>query len=769
MESPLPEKRSTQTTLQGAVKRITYHHPETRYTVARVEVDGIADVTVVGTLFPITEGEEIKFTGSWKNHPRYGLQFQVDHWEKIDPATIEGIERYLGSGLIKGIGPMYAKRLVAAFGRDTLRILSDEPLRILDVDGIGEIRARRIMEAWQEQRGMQDIMVFLQGHGVGASMALKIYRVFGSETVLRIKENPYVLAREVHGIGFILADRIASRIGIHDEFPLRVQAGVLHVLREFADQGHCFVSRLALTRNAAALLNIGEDPVDAAVDKLASRGDLVLQEVLHTDETRVYLKELYQAERRVSAALRELLSTPSFLQGETIVGPWDRPDKISRGAVELTSPELFGPSFIELDADQIHATERALREKVLVITGGPGTGKTTLLKALLTILRRARVSFALAAPTGRAAKRITESAGEPALTIHRLLEYNPREGGFQRNEDNPLQVDFVIIDEVSMVDLPLMDHLLRAVERHSHVILVGDVDQLPSVGPGSVLRDLIDSGVIATVVLRRIFRQDRQSLIVANAHRILRGQPLLLDAGNRSSQPSFDKGGQGGMSRNDFVFEALEREEEIIDRVKELVRESIPRRLQLEAEELPQSIQVLAPMHRGLLGTVNLNRELQHLLNPTGTSLERAGLSLRIGDKVMQLRNNYDKGVFNGDLGRIVSIDREDGRVKIEFYEKSVDYEADELDQINLAYATSIHKSQGSEYPAVVITLHTSHYLMLHRSILYTAVTRGKKLVVVVGSRRALAMAIRNVRVERRHTGLKEALAQMFKPVAERL
>ena len=739
------EQRNEQATLQGAIKRITYQHPETHYTVARLEVDGVSDVTVVGTFFAVAEGEEIKITGSWKNHPKYGLQFQVAHWEKIDPATIEGMEKYLGSGLIKGIGPIYAKRLVAAFGRDTLRVLSEEPLRILEVDGIGEIRARRILQAWQEQRGMQDVMVFLQGHGVGASMALRIYRVFGSETVARIKENPYVLAREVHGIGFLLADRIANHIGIHDEFPLRIEAGVLHVLREFADQGHCFVPLVTLKRNAAGLLNVEEDPVEAAVDKLARKGELALQESSDAGAARVYLQELYQAERRVTAALHHLLSTPSFLQGEKIVGPWKDSGGTSRGAVDLLSPELFGPSFIQLDEDQIHATQQALQEKVLVITGGPGTGKTTLLTALLTILRRAKVSFALAAPTGRAAKRITESAGEEAMTIHRLLEYSPREGGFQRSEDNPLQVDFVIIDEVSMVDLTLMDNLLRAVDPHSHVILVGDVDQLPSVGPGSVLRDLIDSGVIPTVVLRRIFRQDRESLIVANAHRILRGQWLLL--------------GEGG-ERPDFIFKAREREEEILQTVKELVREGVPHWLQLEAKEVSQAIQVLTPMHRGILGTINLNRELQTLLNPAGTALERGGSSLRLGDKVMQLRNNYDKGVFNGDLGRIVAIDREEARVKINFYDKSVEYEADELDEINLAYATSIHKSQGSEYPAVIIPLHTSHYVMLHRSILYTAVTRGKKLVVLVGSRKALAMAIRNVRLEKRNTGLREKMAE---------
>src|SRR4029450_4128111 len=387
-------------------------------------------------------------------------------------------------------------------------------------------------------------------------------------------------------------------------------------------------------------------------------------------------------------------------------------------------------------------------EKILVITGGPGTGKTTLLTALLTILRRAKFTFVLAAPTGRAAKRMSESSGEEAMTIHRLLEYNPREGGFHRSEDNPLQADFVIVDETSMVDLALMDHLLRAVDPHSHLILIGDVDQLPSVGPGSVLRDLIDSGVVPKIVLRRIFRQERESLIVVNAHRILQGQSLIL--GNEKAA-------------SDFLFLARESEGAILAQVKTLVSEEVPRLLRLATDEVAQAIQVLTPMHRGLLGTINLNCELQALLNPWGTALERTGASLRMGDKVMQLRNNYDKGVFNGDLGRIASIDREEGSIKVDFYDKLVEYESDELDEINLAYATSVHKSQGSEYPIVVIPLHTSHYLLLHRSILYTAVTRGKKLVVLVGSRKALAMAIRNVRLERRNTGLKEKLIEISK------
>ncbi|HEY5543493.1 MAG TPA: ATP-dependent RecD-like DNA helicase [Candidatus Binatia bacterium] len=742
----MAEKHNEPASIQGTVSRITYRHPETHYTVARLDEEGGPGVTVVGTIFPVAEGEEIKVSGVWKRHARYGLQFQVDHWEKIDPATLEGIEKYLGSGMIKGIGPSYAKRLVAAFGFDTLRVLSDQPLRILDVEGIGETRARRIMEAWQAQRGMQDVMVFLQGHGVGASLALRIYRVFGAGTIAQVRENPYVLARQVHGIGFLLADRLADHIGIRGDFPLRVQAGVLHVLGELAERGHCYIDLASLKRNAAALLRVEEDPVDAAVGKLAAKGSLVLQEAGDAAVIQVYLAELYHAERRVASAFHSLLSTPSRIQSEKISGLWNR--SAARGAIDLISPELFGAAAVTLDEDQVRAAEQALREKVLVITGGPGTGKTTLLTALLTILRRAKVSFVLGAPTGRAAKRMTESAGEDALTIHRLLEYNPREGGFNRSEDNPLQVDYVIVDETSMVDLGLMDHLLRAIDPHSHLVLIGDVDQLPSVGPGSVLRDLIDSGVVPKVVLRRIFRQNRESLIVVNAHRILQGQTLFFGAAGE---------------RRDFAFIAHDTEEEILSSVKQLVCESIPQSLQLEPTEVAQTIQVLTPMHRGMLGTINLNREMQNLLNPLGQSLERGGFALRAGDKVMQLRNNYDKGVFNGDLGRIVGIDRENGSAKVDFLDKVVEYESDELDEISLAYATSVHKSQGSEYPAVVIPLHTSHYLMLHRSILYTAITRGKKLVVLVGSRKALAMAIRNLRVEKRNTGLREKLTELAK------
>ena len=739
----MDEKSTATASLQGTISRITYQHPESHYTVARLDEDGGPSTTVVGTLFPVSEGEEIKVSGTWKRHPRYGLQFQVNHWEKIDPSTLEGIEKYLGSGLIKGIGPSYAKRLVGAFGIDTLRVLSEEPLRILDVEGIGEVRARRIMEAWQSQRGMQDVMVFLQGHGVGASLALRIYRVFGADTVAQVRENPYALAQQVHGIGFLLADRLAHHLGIRGDFPLRVQAGVLHVLRDSAERGHCYLPLMVLAKNACELLGVDDERIDIAVEKLVQLGQVVLQDAPDRRGTRVYLHELFAAEGRVADAVAGLLSTSSLLDRERRASHWDRDMSGARGAVDLKVESLFGEAPILLDDEQLEAAQRAIKEKVFIITGGPGTGKTTLLMAILAMLKRAHVKVALAAPTGRAAKRMSESTGENAVTLHRLLEYNPREGGFQRGKDNPLEADVIIVDEASMVDLVLMDHLLGAVEPHTHLILIGDVDQLPPVGPGSVLKDLLESGAVPVAVLTHIFRQDRQSLIVVNAHHILQGESLQFS---------------DSRERRDFDFIARDTEEEVLDTIKELLRERIPAWLRIHPDDIVQSVQLLTPMHRGMLGTIQLNKELQALLNPVGQALERGGTVLRVGDKVMQLRNNYDKGVFNGDLGRIVSIDHEDGKIQVDFDDKRVTYEADEWDEISLAYATSIHKSQGSEYPVVILPLHTSHYMMLYRSILYTAVTRGKRLVIVVGSRKALGMAIRNVRVENRNTGLKERL-----------
>jgi exodeoxyribonuclease V alpha subunit len=728
--------------LQGTITRITYQDADAPYTVARLEVDDVEEVTVVGGIFPVSEGEEIKVGGSWKVHPRYGLQFQAEHWEKIEPATIAGIEKYLGSGLIKGIGPSYAKRLVAAFGLNTLKVLTDEPSKVMKVSGIGRVRAARILRAWREQRGMQDVMVFLQGHGVGSSLALKIYRAFGAETVARVKENPYCLAEEIYGVGFILADRIASTLGISGDFPLRVQAGLMHVLKKFADDGHCYVPLKSVKANAAALLQVDEDVAEHAVGKLAFQGKLVVDERGDDEDKRVYPRELYEAERRVAAHIDRLMASPSGLRVKGFNGSRVKDDPAALlDAFNASTPQPFNPATMLLEPEQRDAITHALSHKMLVITGGPGTGKTTLLIALLKILKHAEVSFALAAPTGRAAKRMAELSGEEARTIHRLLEYNPHEGGFQRDEGDPIQASVIVVDEASMLDLPLFDHLLTAVAPESHLVLVGDVDQLPSVGPGSVLRDLIDSKAVPVVVLKRIFRQAGESLIVQNAHRILRGEQLALDADS---------------DRRDFVFIAREREEDALGVIQELVKERIPRRFGVDGA---QDIQLLSPMHRGLLGTVNLNRELQQLLNPAGLSIERGGTTFRLNDRVMQLRNNYDKGIFNGDLGKIAAVNIEEGELVVDFDGKRVQYDADDLDEIGLAYAISVHKSQGSEYPVVIIPLHTAHFPMLHRSILYTAVTRGRELVVLVGSKRAVAMAIRNIRIEKRFTGLKEKLA----------
>ncbi|MDP6559747.1 MAG: ATP-dependent RecD-like DNA helicase, partial [Candidatus Binatia bacterium] len=579
---------------------------------------------------------------------------------------------------------------------------------------------------WEKQKGMREIMVFLQGHGVSSGFALRIYRVFGPQTINRVKENPYGLAREIKGIGFILADRIAGSLGIEANSPLRIEAGVLYTLEKFTESGNCFAPLDLLTKNASSLLKIETAAVERIVEKLGAHGDVVLEEPRESQGTRVYPQALYQAERRIVQFLLQLLSQPSSLS-------------LPQGAKVLEQAET--QMDLLLEKEQQEAILQAVRHKVLVITGGPGTGKTTLLTHLLVLFRRFNISFALAAPTGRAAKRMSEMAGEEAKTVHRLLEYNPRDGGFQRNENNPLEADIVIIDEASMLDLPLTDHLLGAVRANSHLILIGDADQLPPVGPGNILRDLIESGAVPVVVLRHIFRQDRESLIVVNAHRILRGEPLLLETERKNP---------------DFVFIERESQQEILETVKELIREKVPQWFQTGSSRM---VQVLSPMNRGLLGTVHLNRELQSLLNPEGEFIERGERLFRVADKVMQLRNNYDKGVFNGDLGWIERVDREEEKVRVRFDGQVVAYDFDELDELSLAYATSVHKSQGSEYPAVVISLHTTHYPMLHRSVLYTAVTRGKKLVALVGNRRALWMAIKNLRVEQRFTGLREKLA----------
>ncbi|MGH7846786.1 MAG: SF1B family DNA helicase RecD2 [Candidatus Binatia bacterium] len=729
---PLPRHQDIPT-LEGTITRIPYQNPEKGYTVARLEVNPSSSVTIVGQLFPVSEGDQLRVSGSWIKHPRYGLQFKVENWFKLEPATLAGIEKYLGAGRIKGIGPALARRLVQAFGVDTLRVLSHEPRRLQEVPGIGKERAERIVAVWQQEKSMRDAMVFLQGHGITSGLAQKIFRAYGKQTMARVQENPYRLAREISGIGFVLADRIARGFGIRADSPDRVEAGLLHLLDRSAEEGHCYLPMAVLQAHACALLTSTEEATQEAIEQLACRGELVLETWNDEEAARVYNPQLHRAEQRLTTALKRILSTPSFFASARL------------SDLERTQTELG----LRLEDEQRRALAQALEQKVVVITGGPGTGKTTLLKHLLSLLRAAAARFALAAPTGRAANRMQEMTGEEAKTIHRLLEFSPADGRFQRDVGNPLRVDVVIIDEASMVDLALMDHLLSAIHPATRLILIGDADQLPSVGPGNVLRDLIDSGMVPVVLLKHVFRQAAQSLIVLNAHRILSGQSLLLRTQDTHA---------------DFVFVEKEEQEEILISIKSFVRDRIPERLQIQPD---QGVQVITPIHRGLLGTVHINQQLQALLNPQGEPVQHGSASFRLGDRVMQLRNNYDKGVFNGDLGKIVRIDIHGNRLAVQFERELVEYPLTDLDELSLAYATSVHKSQGSEYPAVVIPIHTSHYLMLNRSIFYTAITRAKKLAVLIGSRKALAMAMRNVRVEKRFTGLKERLRAFGVPLID--
>jgi exodeoxyribonuclease V alpha subunit len=732
------DRKASTAVLKGTISKINYLNADGPFTVARLRTDGAEDLTIVGPIFPLSEGEELEVSGAWRLHPRYGLQLEVQEWRRIEPASLAGIERYLSSGFIKGIGPVYARRLVSAFGLETLNVLSTEPHRLTEVPGIGKVRAERILRAWDEHRGLRDAMIFLQGHGMGASLAARIYRVYGERTIANVKADPYALARDIHGVGFVLADRLAQNLGIESDAPSRIEAGVLHVLEKSAEEGHCFAPLGLLRRDAVALLAVREESVDRAATRLAEGGAIVTDtESEGAEERRIYLRRLYEAEARVARTIRALLAAPSILIRKGVASA------AAIRTIDLYSPDPFRPVRLKLEDEQRDAVDRALKEKVLVVTGRPGTGKTTLLLFLLALLRKAKVSFALTAPTGRAAKRMGELTGEEAKTIHRLLEYSPHERKFQRDASRPIDADIVIVDEASMIDLTLMDGLLQAAPREGHLLLLGDVDQLPSVGPGSVLKDLIESGIVPVVVLRRIFRQAVESLIVTNAHRILDGNPPRYGSEDADA---------------DFLFVPRAAEQELIAVVKELVSTEIPRRLSLSRQESVQAIQVLTPVHRGLLGTQHMNRELQQLLNPGGTTMNRGGQLFRVGDKVMQIRNNYEKGVFNGDLGRITRLTIEDEEVEVDFYGKTVAYGPEDVDELSLAYATSIHKSQGSEYRAVVVLLHTSHYLMLHRSILYTAITRGRELVVVAGSPKALAIAVNNARVDRRFTGLKEKL-----------
>jgi len=704
--------------IEGVVESLLYSSEQTGYAVIRLRSGGQL-VTAVGNLTAPIPGERVRLKGRWTNHPRFGPQFTVEEYESHAPATVEGIERYLGSGLIPGIGEQLAHRIVRAFGEQTLEVLDRRPQRLTEVEGIGRKRIASIKSAWAQQREIRKVMIFLQSHGAGPALATKIYKRYGDRAIAVVQENPYRLALDMFGVGFLTADRIARAIGIAADSPSRAQAGVLHTLEEGSGEGHLYYPRSVLIQKCQQLLEIDREIIAAAVASLAREDKLIAED---QENPAVYLPAFYQAETGIALLLSQLQAAAHANQ---------------RIDPQKAIPWVQQRMDIVLAEKQLQALRTALKSKVMVITGGPGTGKTTIIRALLLILQQAGVRFLQAAPTGRAAKRMQEAGGYEAKTIHRLLEYSPREGEFKRNQSNPLECDCLILDEVSMIDTLLMYHLLKALPPSSSLILVGDADQLPSVGPGRVLNDIIRCQRVPVVELNKIFRQAEASEIVVNAHRINDGlMPVQHDEG-------------------DFYFIKQEDPEEVVRLILKLCRERIPARFGLDPVE---EIQVLSPMHRGPVGVSNLNRVLQDALNPGSAELTHGQRRFRARDKVMQIRNNYDKEVFNGDIGRVERIDIEARTIVVRYEDRPVRYEATELDEIILAYAVSVHKSQGSEFPAVIVPVLTQHYLLLRRNLLYTAVTRGKQLVVLIGTKKALAIAVKNADTQKRYTGLQARL-----------
>ena len=724
----------------GTVERVTFHSEETGFCVLRVNAARRREpVTVVGTAATVGPGEFVEANGVWVNDRNHGLQFRAEHLRVVPPSTLEGIEKYLGSGMIRGIGPHFAAQLVGVFGAEVFEVIENDPDRLLELPGIGPKRKAQVVHAWAEQKAVREIMVFLQSHGVGAARAVRIYRLYGDEAVDRVRENPYRLALDVRGIGFRTADAIAQSIGFDPDSIPRARAGIRHVLQEVAGEGHCAQERSALVESSAALLEVEENVVESALARELAEEALVQE--ASGGESWIYLPPLHRSERGAANHLGRLLA------GKVL--PWGRIDP------EKALPWVERRVGLELSQSQREAVARMIAERVTVITGGPGVGKTTIVNAVLRIVRAKGVRARLCAPTGRAAKRLSESTGLEASTIHRMLEFDPATGGFRHGPDNPLETDFVVVDEVSMVDVVLANQLLRAIPNDAALLLVGDVDQLPSVGPGSVLAEIIESKQVPTVRLTEIFRQAESSRIVVNAHRINRGEspeyprpPARADAPDAQSPPNAEP--------SDFYVIAVGDVEEARDRLLQVVTERIPRRFGFDPMT---DLQVLTPGRRGGLGATALNAELQSRLNPdSGARVTRFGTTYARGDKVLQTVNDYQKEVFNGDIGRIAAVDLEEQTITVNFEGRAVPYEFSELDELSLAYAITVHKSQGSEFPAVVMPLSTQHYMLLERNLLYTGVTRGKRLVVLVAEPRALAIAVRRFESVQRRSRLAERL-----------
>ncbi|MGD0060617.1 MAG: ATP-dependent RecD-like DNA helicase [Verrucomicrobiia bacterium] len=709
-------------TVEGTLEHVIYSNEENHYTVAQLLPEGgtrrTEPITIVGNLAALNIGETVRAQGHWVNHKQWGRQFAVERFESVLPRTVVGIKRYLGSGLIKGIGDAFADRIVEKFGERTFEIIDTFSARLREVDGIGPERAKRIKDAWTAQKSVRDIMIFLQGYGIGSSHAAKIYKQYGENAMAVVQENPYRLAKDISGIGFRTADGIASKMGIERDSIHRLKAGVVHALDRATDDGDTCLPREKLIEAARELLEVEIAPIEKAIEQLSVGGEVVIE------DDYVYLARLCRAERGVATKIHELRWAPLTLPAIDF-------EKALTWVQQKTR--------VALAAAQRNAIQTALTSKISVITGGPGVGKTTIVNSIVKILRAKNGKVLLAAPTGRAAKRMSEATGAPAQTIHRLLKFEPHEGGFTHNERRPLQGDMIIIDETSMLDIPLAYHLLKAIPLTASVVFVGDVDQLPSVGPGNFLRDVIDSDRVPVVRLTEIFRQAKNSFIITNAHLVNEGKMPVLDAQQEA----------------DFFFIEEEQPEKVLATIKALCGERVPKKFGFDPM---RDVQVLTPMHKGLCGSENLNRELQTTLNPSGPNVQRWGRTYRVGDRVMQIRNNYDKDVFNGDLGRVKRIDLIEQQVIVEIDEREIPYEFTDMDELLPAYAISVHKSQGNEYPCVIVPLLTQHFVLLQRNLLYTAITRGKKLVILIGSKKALAIAIRNNKTAARYSRLKERL-----------
>ena len=705
--------------ISGIVERITFANEENGFCVIKIKSRGFYDlVTVVGNLASVNVGSTLKLKGEWKMDSKYGRQFNAFDYRELVPATIAGIEKYLGSGLIKGIGPKYARRIVKYFKEDTLRVIEEETDKLINVEGIGKKRLEMIKKAWHEQKEIKNVMLFLQSHGVSTGYAVKIYKTYGNESIDVVQDNPYRLADDIWGIGFKTADKIAQKLGFDKNSFERCKSGIIYVLNEFSNNGHCYATREQLVSETIKMLELEENLVEGTLDKMIED-----KLVIPDENNSIYFPPFYHSEVGTAKRIREIANTKCSL---------------ALSNLEEIIDDIQKECNITYDKVQIDAIKAAAVSKFMVLTGGPGTGKTTTTVAIIKIFQKMGKVVLLAAPTGRAAKRMSETTAMEAKTIHRLLEYSPMEG-YQKNAENKLECDVLIIDETSMVDIILMYNLLKAVKDETVVILVGDVDQLPSVGAGNVLKDIIDSEEVTFIKLTRIFRQALGSAIITNAHLI-----------NKGTMPKLKNG-----KNSDFFFIEEENPEKIAEVIKQLCARRLPSYYKANAIN---DIQVLSPMQRGVVGAQNLNTVLQEALNPSRITIKYGGTVYRLNDKVMQIKNNYDKNVFNGDIGTIKNIDMEDKTLIIGFDGNDVEYDVTELDQVVLAYATTVHKSQGSEYQIVVAPFTMQHYMMLQRNLLYTCVTRAKKIFVLVGTKKSIYMAISNNKIQQRNTMLSQRL-----------